>query len=87
MIDRLQEVLPHLEHLPPEAQEEVANYIEALEQEVFIHGEFRKIPDKTSQTAHWVDPVGSLSDLPEDMFDELDRIRHANPPTPPIENL
>ncbi|HCI82074.1 MAG TPA: hypothetical protein DHW02_20565 [Ktedonobacter sp.] len=86
MIDRLQEVLPHLEHLPPEAQEEVANYIEALEQEIFIHGEFRKISGEISQTEHWVDPVGSLSDLPEDMFDELDRIRHTNPPTPPIES-
>lgn len=81
MIDRLQEVLPHLEHLPPEAQEEVANYIEALEQEIFIHGEFRKIPGEISQIEHWIDPVGSLSDLPEDMFEELNRIRHTNPLT------
>lgn len=86
MIDRLQEVLPHLEHLPAEAQEEIANYIEALEREVFTHENLHTLP-QTEHQEEWQDPVGSLSDLPEDMFEELDRIRHANPPTPPIEHL
>jgi hypothetical protein len=30
MIDRFHDILPYLEHLPPEAQEEAVNYIEAL---------------------------------------------------------
>ena len=86
MIDRLQEVLPHLEHLPPEVQEEIANYIETLESEVFTHGNLYTFP-QTKYQEEWQDPAGTLSDLPDDMFEELDRIRHANPPTPPIEHL
>lgn len=31
MIDRLHDVLPYLEQLPPEAQEEAAGYVEALD--------------------------------------------------------
>lgn len=87
MIDRLHKILPHLEDLPPDIQEEVANYIEAVEREAFVLGRLHILPSETSQTDNWEDPVGSLSDLPDDMFEELDRIRHANPPTPPIENL
>lgn len=40
MIDRLHDVLPYLEQLPPEIQEEAATYIEALaealEREAFV---------------------------------------------------
>ncbi len=46
MIDRLQDILPYLEHLPTEAQEEAANYIEvlteALEREAFVLGRIRR---------------------------------------------
>lgn len=28
----------------------------------------------------WEDPAGSLSDLPDDMFEELDKIRHDKVP-------
>ncbi len=34
MIDRLQEVLPHLQYFPPEMPEEIASHIEALEHKV-----------------------------------------------------
>ncbi len=43
MIDRLQEVLPHLEHLPQETQEEIADYIEALEHEAFARGRMQEL--------------------------------------------
>jgi len=85
MIDRLQEVLPHLQYLPPEAQEEIANHIEELEQEAFAHGCVEDVPYNASLAEPWQDPAGAWSDLPDDMFEELDRIRHSNPPTPPIE--
>ena len=85
MIDRLQEVLPHLQYLPPEAQEEIANHIEALEHKAFAHGRMKELPPMTSLEEPWEDPAGSLSDLPDDMFEELDKIRHANPPSPPLE--
>ena len=35
----------------------------------------------------WVDPVGSWSDLPETMLEDLDQIRHSSQPTPPLEDL
>ncbi len=83
MIDRLQEVLPHLEHLPQETREEIADYIEALEHEAFARGRIKDFPHKTSLVEHWEDPAGAWSDLPDNMFEELDKIRHSNPPTPP----
>ena len=45
MIDRLQEVLPHLQFLPPQAQEEIANYIKELEQEALAHGHMSCLND------------------------------------------
>ncbi len=33
----------------------------------------------------WEDPAGAWYDLPDSMLDELDRLRHAVPPTPPLE--
>lgn len=85
MIDRLQEVLPHLQYFPPEMQEEIASYIKELEQVAYAHGRMKKLPQTISSEEPWEDPAGSLSDLPDDMFEELDKIRHANPPSPPIE--
>ena len=81
MIDHLQEVLPRLAYLPPQAQEEVANYIELLERKASME---EQAADFTSEEP-WIDPAGSLSDLPDDMFEALDKIRHSNPPTPPFE--
>ena len=81
MIDHLQEVLPRLAHLPPQAQEEVANYIELLERKASME---ERAADFALEEP-WMDPAGAWSDLPDDMFDELDKIRHSSPPTPPIE--
>ena len=85
IIDRLQEVLPDLQFFPPEMQEEIANHIKELEQEAFAHGRMREFPEMALDEEHWEDPAGAWSDLPDDIFEELDKIRHSNPPTPPIE--
>ncbi len=77
MIDRLQEVLPHLQYFPPEMQEEIANYINELEQEAFAYGRMKELPQMASSEEPWEDPAGSLSDLPDDMFKELDKIRQG----------
>lgn len=46
MIDRLQDILPHLEQLPAETHEEVMAYIEvlleALERDAVEHGRMRQ---------------------------------------------
>ena len=49
MIDRLQNVLPHLEHLPPEAQEEAATYIAALAEAL----EFESLAPGRKRPARW----------------------------------
>ena len=91
MIDRLQDVLPYLEQLPPEAQEEAATYIEALaealEREVYSPSSVRPIPQERESMEDWQDPAGAWSDLPDTMLEELDQLRHASPPTPPLEHL
>ena len=91
MIDRLQDVLPYLEYLPPEAQEEAATYIEslaeALENESLAPGRLQRGPNEMQSAEQWEDPAGAWSDLPDDMLEELDQLRHATPPTPPLEHL
>lgn len=91
MIDRLHDVLPYLEHLSPEAQEEAAIYIEALaealERETFMLGRIPSIPYEMQPLEPWEDPAGAWRDLPDSMLEELDRLRHASPPTPPLEHL
>ena len=91
MIDRLQDVLPYLEQLPPEAQEEAATYIESLA-EAFKHesltpGRVQHTPHELQSAERWEDPAGAWHDLPDNMLEELDQLRHANPPTPPLEHL
>jgi hypothetical protein len=87
MIDRLHDALPYLEHLPPEAQEEAATYIEALVEALklasMIHVHTRDVPSEKSISAQWQDPFGAWSDLPDTMLDELDQLRHISQPTPP----
>jgi len=89
MIDRLQNVLPHLEHLPPEAQEEAATYIaaltEALEFESLVLGRKRPAPRQIESGEPWEDPAGAWRDLPDTLLEDLDHIRHSSPPTPPID--
>ena len=76
MIDRLHDVLPYLEHLPPEAQEEAATYIEALA-EVLKHTSIMRnqsgdVASRESKSAQWQDPFGAWSDLPDTMLDDLE---------------
>ena len=86
MIDRLQDILPYLEQLPPEAQEEAATYIESLT-EAFKHKDLAsgRIQHEFQSAEIWEDPAGAWRDLPDNMLEELDQIRHANPPTLPLE--
>jgi len=88
MIDRLHGVLPHLEQLPSEVQEEIAEYIEGLlgdleREEAEGNHNGQTLPMMASAKP-WHDPVGSWQDLPDTMLEELDHLRHASPPTPPI---
>ncbi len=91
MIDRLHDILPYLEQLPPEAQEEAATYIEALaealDREAFVFGCTRRVPQEIEPMETWTDPAGAWSDLPDSMLEELDQLRHASPPTPPFRTL
>ncbi len=91
MIDRLHDILPYLEHLPPEAQEEAANYIEALaetlERRGINPGRFPPIPHRIQPTERWDDPAGAWRDLPDTMLEDLDQLRRASPPTPPLDYL
>jgi hypothetical protein len=91
MIDRLHDILPYLEHLPPEAQEEAANYLEALAETLERRGvnssRFPSIPHRIQPTEHWDDPAGAWRDLPDTMLEDLDQLRHASLPTPPVEYL
>lgn len=91
MIDRLHDILPHVEQLPPEAQEELATYIEALIEVLERKARARQydrraLPNKKVAET-WKDPAGAWSDLPDTFLEDLDDLRHANPPTPPIEEL
>lgn len=73
MIDRLHRALEHIDELPPELQEQLAEIIEQ-------HTEPIEIPIEAL--------AGVWSDLPDtfdEMLDALDEIRHASPPTPPID--
>ncbi|HLX58890.1 MAG TPA: hypothetical protein VKR83_17865 [Ktedonobacteraceae bacterium] len=92
MIDCLYDVLPYLEHLPPEAQEEAASYIEALveafEREDFVPGGIQYIPREIQPVERWEDPAGAWHDLPDTILEDLDQLRHASPPSlPPLEYL
>jgi hypothetical protein len=91
MIDRLHNVLPYLEHLPPEAQEEAATYIEALIEALklgaMVHAQTKDVSSQEPTGVQWQDPFGAWSDLPDTMLDDLDQLRHASQPTPPLELL
>jgi hypothetical protein len=88
MIDRLQAVTQYLEHLPPEAQEEAAIYIEALVEALgytsIIHTQAEEQSSQHLATSQWQDLFSAWSDLPDTMLDELDQLRHSSYPTPPL---
>jgi hypothetical protein len=89
MIDRLHDVLPYLERLPPEAQEEAATYIETLvkawKQALTLPSRTKDVQSQEPTNVQWQDPFGAWSDLPDTMLDDLDQLRHASRPTPPLE--
>ena len=73
MIERLHRALEHVDELPPELQEQL---VEIIEQ----HTEPVDMPLESL--------AGAWSDLPDtfdEMLDALDEIRHASPPTPPMD--
>ena len=73
MIDRLHRALQHIDTLPTVVQEEIAEHIEALiapSQAIALPANFAGI---------WSDLQG------DDEFAALEHMRHAVPPTPPIE--
>ena len=87
MLDRLQNMLAHLEKLPPETQEEVLDYmealIEALEQDTARGGTRENLPVfPQTETCRdpafdWIDLSGSWQDLPPTLLEELERMRHG----------
>jgi len=91
MIDRFNDMLPHLQRLPAESQEEVMAYIEvlieALERDAVARGYLRQTLPDLPATEPWVDPVGAWSDLPDTILEDFERLRHATPPTPPTDEL
>ena len=71
MIARLRRALEHVDELPPDIQEEIA---EQIEQHVGL----------SESTQHWDRSLaGVWSDLPDDMEETLLRWRHEAPPSPP----
>ena len=73
MIDRLHRALEHVDELPLDLQEQLAEIIEQHTEPVDISSE--------SLAGAWSD----LPDTFDEMLDALDRIRHASPPTPPVD--
>jgi hypothetical protein len=77
MIERLPRTVEELENAPSEVHEEAAERLEALLAE-------RRPGGQGQRRGH--DLIGTWSDIPRQQMDsDLDQIRHANPPTPPVE--
>lgn len=92
MIERLQHALEHVAELSPEAQDELAQLIEERTEPI---PEAPEMPEAAGppEEAHLpkrirdaLAAIGAWRDLQDDdEFDALDRIRHANPPSPPMD--
>ncbi len=89
MIERLQQALEHIDELPPEAQEDIAQQIEELAStdgqvpESDGDADEHALPERIRRA---LAAIGSASDLQyDDEFAALDRIRHESSPTPPID--
>lgn len=91
MIERLQRALARVEQLSPEAQNDLAQEIEELTEDL-------PMPAKNGSSAHTGEEnlsaavhaalavIGIARDQQDiDEFEALDRIRHESRPTPPID--
>jgi hypothetical protein len=91
MIDRLQHALPDMEQLPEATQEELAAQIETLLERLEPPKQGQRgasLKAKKRTKKEWENPVGAWADMPDtvdEMFEAFDKIRHANPPSPPVE--
>jgi hypothetical protein len=74
MIERLARALEHIDEVPVDVQQELAEEIEQYSQQ----------PHVGASRARRL--AGAWSDLPDDMEDTLLRWRREVPPTPPIED-
>ena len=88
MIERLQRALEHIGELSPEMQEDIAQLIEELTEPL----EDVPVPQNLSVDENLPKSVrdalalaGAWSDLKDDEFEALDRIRHESKPSLPIE--
>ena len=70
MIERLARALKHVEELPDDVQEELAEQIEQYVAPV-------RLPASSL--------AGSMPDLPDDLEETILRWRHATSPTPPVD--
>jgi hypothetical protein len=70
MIARLQRALEHIDELPPELQEEIAEQLEVYTE---------SLPLNEGSLA------GSMPDLPDDAEETLVRMRRESPPSEPID--
>jgi hypothetical protein len=81
MIDRLHNMLDRLQSLPQSEQEEVAEQLENLLARIE-----RRLPHAQEKSTAWRKLIGVWADDDVDQaYAELDRIRHASPPSPPIQ--
>jgi hypothetical protein len=91
MIERLQRALERVEELSPEAQNDLAQEIEELTEELPLPHAPGSAPtaDEDSLPAAVraaLAVIGSARDQQDiDEFEALDRIRHESTPTPPID--
>jgi hypothetical protein len=81
MLDRLHEVLDRIQYLPQSEQEEVVEQIERLLARIE-----RRRPKAQEHSTTWHKLIGVwANDNVDQAYAELDRIRHANPPSPPLQ--
>lgn len=89
MANHLQDLLPDFDNLSDEAQEEAIVQIKALLEALQLESIARRRSQsqQIDEEEQWIDPAGTWSDLPDDMLDTLDKMRHASAPTPPLDTL
>lgn len=79
MIERLARAIEHLQELPVDVQEEIAEQIEMIAG--LDHETNEAVPTDSPKRSY----AGIWADLPDDMEETLLRWRHEIPPTPPID--